>query len=57
MPLSDLQAAILRRLLFLNDGVPVQPQPDQVPALTEHPGRRAGHWPSSPEIGSPMLGA
>jgi hypothetical protein len=42
--------------LFLKDGVPVQPDPDQLSACTEHMGRRRGHWPSSSEIGSAMLG-
>jgi len=43
-------------LLFLKDGVPVQPDPDNLGAYVEHAGRRRGHWPSSPEIGSAMLG-
>jgi hypothetical protein len=42
-------------LLFLKDGVPVQPDPDHLSACTEHAGRRAGHWPSPSEIGSAML--
>jgi hypothetical protein len=44
-------------LLFLKDGVPVQPAPGQLAILAEHAGRRAGHWPSSPGIGSAMPGA
>ena len=43
-------------LLFLDDGKPVQPTRD-LAALTEHAGRRRGHWPSSPELGSAMLHA
>lgn len=42
-------------LLFLRDGRPVQPNPDDLSGYTEHAGRRGGHWPSSPEIGSAML--
>ncbi len=42
-------------LLFLRDGRPVQPDPGDLSACTEHVGRRGGHWPSSPEIGSAML--
>jgi hypothetical protein len=44
-------------LLFLRDGHPVQPDPDDLAGLVAHAGRRAGHWPSSPDIGSAMLGA
>ncbi|MFO1417070.1 MAG: hypothetical protein U1E83_00230, partial [Methylotetracoccus sp.] len=39
-------------LLFLQDGVPVQPDPETLSAYTEHAGRRRGYWPSSPEISS-----
>jgi hypothetical protein len=42
-------------LLFLKDGVPRQPDPADLAGYTEHAGRRGGHWPSSPEIGSAML--
>ncbi len=42
-------------LLFLKDGRPVQPDPAHLEAYLEHAGRRRGHWPSSPEIGSAML--
>jgi len=42
-------------LPFLKDGVPRQPDPADVARYTEHAGRRGGHWPSSPEIGSAML--
>ena len=44
-------------LLFLRDGTPVAPDPASLAACTEHAGRRAGHWPSSPDIGGAMLGA
>ena len=42
-------------LLFLEDGKPVQPDPDRLDEYTTHAGRRQGHWPSSSEIGSAML--
>jgi hypothetical protein len=42
-------------LLFLKDGRPVQPDPASLEDYVEHAGRRRGHWPSSPEIGSAML--
>jgi hypothetical protein len=42
-------------VLFLKDGKPVQPDPDQLDAYATHVGARRGHWPSSPEIGSAML--
>lgn len=42
-------------LLFLRDGVPVQPDPDQLSAYVTHTGARRGHWPSSSEIGGAML--
>ena len=42
-------------LLFLKDGQPVQPDPANLKKYHEHAGRRRGHWPSSPEIGSAML--
>ena len=42
-------------LLFLKDGRPVQPNPATHEGYVEHAGRRRGHWPSSPEIGSAML--
>ena len=41
--------------LFLKDGIPVEPDPDNLAAYTEHLPRRRGHWPSSPEISSAML--
>jgi len=43
-------------LPFLKDAMPVQPDPDHLSDCTEHAGRRTGHWPSSSEIGSAMLG-
>lgn len=42
-------------LLFLRDGQPVQPDPEQLDDHVEHAGRLRGHWPSSPEISSAML--
>lgn len=42
-------------LLFLKDGRPAQPDPAHLDGYSEHAGRRHGHWPSSPEIGSAML--
>lgn len=42
-------------LLFLKDGVPVQPDPENLGAFGEHAGRRRGYWPSSSEISSAML--
>ncbi len=41
--------------LFLKGGEPVQPDPQNLGAYTEHGGQRRGHWPSSPEIGSAMI--
>ena len=41
--------------LFLKDGVPVQPDPNNLSAYVEHAAQRRGHWPSSPEISSAML--
>ena len=43
-------------LLYLEDGRPVQPQPDGLAGYVEHAGQRRGHWPSSSEIGGAMLG-
>ena len=42
-------------LLFLKNGKPVQPNPDDLGAYVEHAGQRRGHWPASPEIGSAMM--
>lgn len=42
-------------LLFLKNGVPVQPDPETLSAYGEHAGQRRGYWPSSPEISSAML--
>lgn len=42
-------------LLFLKDGAPVQPDPQDLAAYVEHEGRRGGVWPSSSEIGSTMI--
>ncbi len=37
-----------------SDGVPVLPDSGEI--AIRHEGRRRGHWPSSSEIGSAMLG-
>lgn len=42
-------------LLFLEDGKPVQPEPEKLADYVEHAGRRGGYWPSSAEIGGAML--
>lgn len=42
-------------LLFLKDGKVAQPDPTKLGDYTEHGGRRRGHWPTSPEIGSAMI--
>lgn len=42
-------------LLFLKDGVPVQPDPKHLERYVEHAGSRKGHWPGSSEISSAML--
>ncbi|MBV9757207.1 MAG: hypothetical protein JO047_09150 [Alphaproteobacteria bacterium] len=42
-------------LLFLRNGVPVQPDPGELASYTEHAGQRRGHWPASAEIASAML--
>jgi hypothetical protein len=39
-------------LLFLEDGKPVQPEPEKLADYVEHAGRRGGYWPSSAEIGA-----
>jgi hypothetical protein len=42
-------------LLFLRDGLPVQPNPAAIESYAELAGKRQGLWPSSSEIGSAML--
>lgn len=42
-------------LLFLKNGVMVQPDPENLSAYVEHAGQRRGFWPSSSEISSAML--
>jgi hypothetical protein len=42
-------------MLFLKDGQPIQPDPDDLDAYPMHAGARRGHWPSSAEIGHAML--
>lgn len=41
--------------LFLQNGTPVQPDPQNLAAVTEHLPQRRGHWPSAPEITEAML--
>lgn len=42
-------------LLFLRDGVPVQPDPARLEGYVAHEGRQRGHWPTSAEIQRAML--
>ena len=42
-------------LFFLENDLPVQPDPNNLAAYVEHAGRRRGHWPSSSEIASSMV--
>jgi hypothetical protein len=42
-------------LLFLQDGVIVQPDPDRLDAYQTHGGVRRGHWPTSIDITAAML--
>jgi hypothetical protein len=42
-------------LIFLEDGRPVQPDPNKIDGLVAHEGSRRGFWPSSPHIGSAMI--
>ncbi len=42
-------------LLFLQDGVIVQPDPDRLDAYETHGGVRRGHWPTSMDITAAML--
>ena len=42
-------------LVYTHNGAPVLPDPHRLADYVEHGGRRGGHWPSSPEIGSAML--
>lgn len=42
-------------LLFLENGKPVQPDPDHLERYELHVGARRGHWPTSSEIGHAML--
>ncbi|MBF0097931.1 MAG: hypothetical protein HQM04_16020 [Magnetococcales bacterium] len=42
-------------LLFLKNGVPVQPEPELLTAYQEHAGKRRGVWPSSADIASAMM--
>ena len=42
-------------LAYLADGRVVQPEPDRLATYRALPGRRGGHWPSSPDIAGAML--
>ena len=42
-------------VLFLSDGIPVQPDPAALAGYARHEGRRRGHWPSSPDVSRAML--
>lgn len=42
-------------LLFIQDGLVLQPEPDALATYQVHAGRRQGHWPSNPEITAAML--
>ncbi len=59
--LDEAEAFVLRMptdkigLLFLTDGVVVQPDPDRLADYQTHAGQRRGQWPSSPEIVSAMF--
>ena len=59
--LDDAEAFVCRMptdklgILFLENGVPVQPDPEHLEDYQPHAGQRQGHWPSSPEIGAAML--
>jgi hypothetical protein len=59
--LDDAEAFVARMptdkqgLLFLQNGEPVQPDPDHLDQYRPHAGRRQGQWPSSPEIAAAMF--
>lgn len=63
MPLSKIQSDILRLLAahrnpesYVAGAVPINRDTSRFSDdIVEHEGRRRGHWPSSPEIGSAML--
>ncbi|MBF0414217.1 MAG: hypothetical protein HQL79_00415 [Magnetococcales bacterium] len=42
-------------LLFLQNAVPVQPEPEHLTRYVEHAGRRRGIWPSSADISAAMM--
>ena len=41
--------------IFLKEGVPVEPDPNNLSAYIRHKPQRKGHWPTAPEITSSML--
>ncbi|MEO5379063.1 MAG: hypothetical protein H7832_14980 [Magnetococcus sp. DMHC-6] len=59
--LDEAEAFVMRMptnkigLLFLKDGVVVQPDPDQLANYQTHAGQQCGQWPSNPEIVSAMF--
>jgi len=59
--LDDAEAFVSRMptdkmgLLFIENGVVVQPDPDSLGAYETHAGQRQGHWPTNPEITAAML--
>lgn len=42
-------------LLFIKDGMVVQPDPDRLASYEAHAGQRQGHWPTNPEIAAAMF--
>ena len=59
--LDEAEAFVVRMptekagLLFLENGRPVQPDPDHLDRYETHAGQRRGHWPASAAISSAML--
>jgi hypothetical protein len=59
--LDDAEAFVARMptdkqgFLFLQNGEPVQPDPDHLDQYRPHAGQRQGQWPSSPEIVAAMF--
>lgn len=42
-------------LLFIKDGMVVQPDPDRLASYETHAGRRQGHWPTNRDIAAAMF--
>ena len=59
--LEEAEAFVLRMptdkvgLLFLKDGIVLQPDPDRLSEYQTHAGQKRGQWPSNAEITSAML--